>query len=200
MVLRWGPTSPFARKCLAVAIKAGLEKNIEVVQTNAADPGLLPDNPLGKIPALVGRDGVKLDDSPLICEYLDSLHKKTKLIPRAGKKRWAALQQQALADGIMDAAVACVAERNRPPGEQSQAFIAKQKGKMERAIAVLDADVKALGGAPTVGSIAVACALDYCSFRHPDFGWRSKARKLAQWLDGFAKQPFMKATEPRLPT
>ena len=40
-----------------------------------------------------------LFDSPVICEYLDSLHRGRKLLPRRGRKRWVALRLQAMADG-----------------------------------------------------------------------------------------------------
>jgi glutathione S-transferase len=46
-----------------------------------------------------------LFDSPVICEYLDSHHKGRKLLPRKGRERWVALRLQAMADGLLDAAI-----------------------------------------------------------------------------------------------
>src|SRR5215813_1681367 len=101
MKLRYSPASPYVRKCLALAHEAGLAGRIERVPTVTADPasGLAKDNPLGKVPALVLEDGQAIFDSPVICEYLDSLHDGPKLFPPAGAARWTALRHQALADG-----------------------------------------------------------------------------------------------------
>src|SRR5215475_1331927 len=107
MKLRFSPASPYVRKCLVVAHEAGLAGRIQIVPTATADPasGLAKDNPLSKIPALTVKDGQVLFDSPVICEYLDSLHRRPKLIPARGKARWTALRRQALADGLLDAAL-----------------------------------------------------------------------------------------------
>src|SRR3546814_4963738 len=107
MKLRYSPTSPYVRKVNVVAIETGLQDRIERVPTVTADPasGLAKDNPLGKVPVLITDDGMRLYDSPVICEYLDSLHEGPKLIPTEGIARWVTLSQQALADGLLDAAI-----------------------------------------------------------------------------------------------
>src|SRR3546814_19088642 len=58
-------------------------------------------NPVKKIPALVTDDGMTLFDSPVICEYLDSLSSGAKMFPH-GKARWEALRLQAAADGMLE--------------------------------------------------------------------------------------------------
>ena len=50
-------------------------------------------------------NGEPLIDLPVIVEYLDSLHSGAKVVPPSGEARWKALRLQALADGILDAAV-----------------------------------------------------------------------------------------------
>src|SRR3546814_5072552 len=101
MKLRYSPTSPYVRKVNVVAIETGQQDRIERVPTVTADPasGLAKDNPLGKVPVLITDDGVRLYDSPVICEYLDSLHARPKLIPSEGMARWTVLRQQALEIG-----------------------------------------------------------------------------------------------------
>ena len=42
---------------------------------------LMRENPLGKIPTLVLEDGTIIYNSPVICEYLDTLHDGPKLFP-----------------------------------------------------------------------------------------------------------------------
>ncbi|MGH7044466.1 MAG: glutathione S-transferase N-terminal domain-containing protein, partial [Acetobacteraceae bacterium] len=75
MKLFHSPTSPYVRKVMACAVARGLEGRIEIVPTNPhqSPPGLLAVNPLSRVPALVRDDGGALFDSPVICEYLDSL-------------------------------------------------------------------------------------------------------------------------------
>ena len=117
MKLRYSPTSPYVRKVLVCAKERGLDGRIEPVPTNPTDPktDLAKYNPLVKVPALVLDDGEVLYDSPVICDYLDSLHDSEPLIPAAGPARWAALRQQALADGILDAAILRMIETTRRP-------------------------------------------------------------------------------------
>ena len=84
MKLFYSPTSPFVRKVVACAITRGLDGRIERIPTDAhASPAaLLAANPLSKVPALLTEDGVALFDSPLICEYLDSIGDEPPLFPR----------------------------------------------------------------------------------------------------------------------
>ena len=109
MQLHSNPASPFGRKVKVVAHETGQFGMITIhnLQTSAVapDPGLVADNPLGKIPCLVLGDGAAFYDSRVICEYLDTLHAGPPLFPLAGTERWNALRLQALADGIMDAAL-----------------------------------------------------------------------------------------------
>ncbi len=99
MKLYYSPASPYARKVRVVALLAGLDKKMEMVNVAlspvAANADVDKHNPIGKIPALSVK-GMDLFDSPVICEYLDSQHKGRKLFPRKGRERWVALRQQAL--------------------------------------------------------------------------------------------------------
>ena len=108
MRLWFNPASPFARKVRIVARETGLAESIEEISIMVSPikphAELARENPLVKIPALSTNDGT-LYDSPVICEYLDGLHRGTPLFPRAGPERWRALRLQALGDGILDASV-----------------------------------------------------------------------------------------------
>jgi glutathione S-transferase len=107
MILRSSPASPFGRKVKMAAIVLGLMDKIEIVVANTLDPddAIRKQNPLGKIPALTLDDGTTLYDSRVIVEYLDVQAGGGKIIPASGKDRFDALTLQALADGIMDAAI-----------------------------------------------------------------------------------------------
>jgi len=203
MKLRYPPASPYVRKCLALAHEAGLAGRIQIVPTVTADPasGLAKDNPLGKIPALVLKDGQVLFDSPVVCEYLDSLHRRPKLIPARGKARWAALRRQALADGILDASLLRRYEGMRPANERSATWDEKQKNVVVRALDLLEKEVKDLGKPnaknTTLGHITIGCALGYLDFRFAAEDWRATHPKLAAWYEVYGKRPSMAATTPK---
>jgi glutathione S-transferase len=203
MKLRYSPASPYVRKCLVLAHEAGLAGRLELVPTVTADPasGLAHDNPLGKIPALATDDGQILFDSPVICEYLDSLKGSGgTFLPPAGPARWTALRRQALADGILDASLLRRYESLRPADEQSAGWHDKQKSVVARALDALEAEAERLGdpaGPADIGRIAIACALGYLDFRFAADAWREGRPKLARWYAGFAKRASMAATVPK---
>jgi glutathione S-transferase len=203
MRLRYSPASPYVRKCLVLAHETGLAGRIDALPTVTADPasGLAKDNPLGKIPALTAKDGQVLFDSPVICEYLDSLHRGPKLFPARGKARWTALRRQALADGILDASLLRRYESMRPADERSATWDDKQKTVVARALDALEQEAADLGKPTakrtTIGHIAIGCALGYLDFRFGAENWRNGRPKLARWYDEFAKRPAMTATAPK---
>ena len=200
MKLYYSPGSPYARKVRIVALETRLDKKIEMV--NVAVSPVSPNgdvdkhNPVGKIPVLSVK-GMDLFDSPVICEYLDSQHKGRKLLPRKGRDRWVALRQQAMADGLLDAALLTRYEGAlRPEDKRWSDWSSGQMKKINGVLGQLEAEVKALKGKPNLGSISVACALGYLDFRFAANDWRSKHPKLAKWFNGFSKTPSVKATVP----
>jgi glutathione S-transferase len=200
MQLHYNIASPFARKVLAVAIETGLDERIERVKrlmTPVAPDALLnAANPLGKIPCLVTDEGMALYDSPVICEYLDSLHHGARMFP-SGPARWTALRRQALADGIMDAAVLTRYETFlRPQEVRWDAWIDGQKQKFLRALDALEFEGASLG-VVDIGTLAIACALGYLDFRFPDEDWRAGRPRLAAWLEQFAQRPAIANTAPQ---
>ncbi len=198
MKLRYSPTSPYVRKVVVTAAETGLGDRIELIVTDTRDPetDLPGDNPLGKVPTLITDSGDRLFDSPVICEYLDSLHDGAKLFPAAGEARWEALRLQALGDGILDAAVSRLLEGRRPEAERSAEFTARQQGKAAAAVAALEAEVSGFSDALTIGTITVGCALGYLDFRFAEDDWRAGRPALAAWYADFAERPSMVASVP----
>ncbi len=197
MKLHYSPASPFARKCLAAAIARGIEGRIELVGTNphVSPAELLKDNPLSKIPALVTDDGMAIYDSPVICEYLNTLGEAATLIPTSGTRAWIRVQvMQALADGIMDAAVARRMRAGKPVDETRAAFLDRQKAAIARGLAALEAAPPE--GLGDIGAIAVGCALGYLDFRFADEPWRAAHPKLAAWFEAASKLPPLARTAP----
>ncbi|WP_442753585.1 glutathione S-transferase [Methylocystis sp. JAN1] len=194
MILRYSAASPYARKIRIAAELLGLAGRIEIVAASTTDPNdtLRRQNPLGKIPALVLEDGSALYDSRVIADYLDHLG-GGKLIP-AAPGRFDVLRLQALGDGVNDAALLIRYETaTRRPELRDQDAIDLQQGKIDRALAVLEASPPA--GPVDIGQIAVACALGYLDLRF-EGAWRGKHPRLAAWLQDFAtKVPAFEATK-----
>jgi glutathione S-transferase len=197
MKLFYSPTSPFVRKVVACAIIRGLDSRIERIRTDAhtSPPALLAVNPLSKVPALLTEDGVALFDSPLICEYLDSVGEEPPLFPGHGASRWVALRHQALGDGMMDAAVLARGEILRPQEAARQATIDRQKAAVTRALALLE-EHPPTDGLRDIGGITIACALGYLDFRYADDAWRDHHPRLAHWFEGVSGLPGMAETGP----
>src|SRR5262245_24823236 len=188
-------TSPYARKVWVVAHETGLISKLERIPTNPhGDEYLRDDNPLCRVPTLVLADGSTLFDSPVICEYLDSLHEGRKLCPPSGPERWSALRLQALGDGMLDASLSRRMEVIRPATEQSPAWIERQWMAVNAACAWLEVRCELLGGPITIGHIAIGCAFGYLDLRFAADPWRDKYPRLAAWNEGFQARPSMVAT------
>jgi glutathione S-transferase len=194
--LYYSPTSPYVRKVMACAIARGVAARIERIPTNPhmSPPDLVADNPLSKVPCLVTDDGLALFDSPVICEYLDSIGDALPLFPDHGAARWRALKLQAMGDGILDAAVGRRGEMAKPQEAARDTWMERQKGIVARTVMQLEADPPHKH--MDIGSIAVACALGYLDFRYGDEPWRDGHPRLTAWYGAFAQDEAIAATAP----
>ena len=192
MKLLCSPTSPFARKVLVLLRETGQTLDIEVQHASptARNPAVAAANPLGKIPALLTEDLGPLYDSRVICQYLDTRHDGPRLYPE-GAARFTALRREALADGLLDAALLARYESIRPDGLVWPDWHAGQEAKMLAALAAMEAD---LPDGVDIAAIAYGCALAYLDFRFADLNWRDRHPKLAEWEATFAARPSMRAT------
>jgi glutathione S-transferase len=188
MILRSSSASPFARKVRIAAAILGLDRDItlEPADTMDTSDNLRRQNPLGKIPVLILDDGTAIYDSPVILEYLDHRAGGGGIIPTAPAARFAALCQQALCDGILDAGILRVYEGRWRPAEHHVAkWVDHQAGKMSRGLAALEAAPPGLDAPPHVGQITAACVLGYLDLRF-EGAWRRDHPRLVAWLDAFA--------------
>lgn len=194
-------TSPFGRKAKVAAYFTGFADKMEVLSADTMDPGdpLRKDNPLGKIPCLVLEDGSSLYDSRVIVEYFDHEAGGGKIFPTEWKARLATLKMQALADGIVDAAILKLYEgRFRPQEKHEPAWIAHQSGKVERGLAVLEASPPVATANPDIGVIAVACMLEWYEFRFQGLS-SGQYPKLAVFVKEFNdKVPAFAKTKPHV--
>lgn len=200
MKLHYNQASPFVRKVLIVAHEHGIFDQLELVPAAitpvAPSAAVAEANPVGKIPALVLEDGSSLFDSAVIVEYLDHVGGGS-LLPAAGPARWRALRLQAVADGLMDAAILVRYERGvRPAEKQWDAWIDGQLLKVRQSLAALEAEASSFAVPGTIGEITVGAALAYLDFRFPDEGWRTKHPGLASFYARIAEHPSFVATVP----
>lgn len=203
MQLRFLATSPYVRKVMVAAIELGLDGRIDKIPTSpqADEDSLVEHNPLSKVPTLVLDDGTVLYDSPVVCEYLDSLHDGPRLFPPEGPERWTALRRQALGDGIMDAAVLRRYEGMRPVELRSEDWCYRQKRKIERTLDVLEQEAEADSlaahdGPLTIGEISIGCALGYLDLRFNADDWRHNRPALASWFEDLTDRRSIGKTDP----
>lgn len=196
MKLAYSPNSPYVRKCVAIAIARGIDAGMELWTIGTTAPELAAKNPLSKVPTLILDDGSVLYDSPVICEYLDSLPGGAKLYPAAGPARWKALTQMALGDGILDATQPRRREVALPQDDGRRDYIATQQAKVTRALDVLEAEADSLGMLTTIGEITIGCALGYLDFRYPHEPWRPGHPKLEAWYAKVSQLPPLARTVP----
>lgn len=199
MQLYFSPTSPYARKVRITAQELGLGDKIELlgVALTPINPhdALRTSNPLGKIPALIADDGTALYDSPVICEYLDALAGGQRIFPPAGPARWRALRRQALADGILDAAVSIRYEQTLRPKElRWPEWVEGQWLKVRTALDALEREPPE--DALDIGTLSIACALGYLDFRYASDDWRASRPRLAAWAGRIQQRPSLQATVP----
>lgn len=196
--LRYSTTSPFVRKASITILECGLENQVERIVTNpwAPDTDLPHTNPLGKVPALTIENGQVLFDSPVICEYLDSLSSLPCLFPREGEARWIALRRQALGDGVLEAAVGRLLEGRRPAEQQSEAVANRYQAAITRALDAFEQDSPSFAGGFDIGHITVVTALEYLEFRFSQDDWRAGRPQLKRWYDSIAERDSVKQTVP----
>ena len=199
MKLYYAQKSPFVRKVLVLAIEAGIEGRLERVDcstTTPVDPDAALVNPIKKIPALELDDGTILFDSRVVCEYLDA-EAGGGFFPHDAPSRWAALRLQALGDGLLDAAILLRYETAmRPEPLRWDDWASGQMGKVDGALADMEAHAATFGDRVDIGTIGVACALGYLDFRYADKDWRAACPNLAAWFVEFSRRPSMQATQP----
>ena len=190
MKLIGSSSSPYVRKVRIVMAEKKLDYQYAVDNVWAADSQIRESNPLGKVPCLIMEGAEALFDSRVIVEYLDTLSPVGKLIPSVGRERAEVKTWEALADGVLDAAVLARLEATwdgRTKAQRSQVWIDRQ---LEKVSASLKAMAKGLGDKPfcsgihlSLADIAVGCALGYLEFRFPQVVWRAEYSNLARLQD-----------------
>ena len=197
-------TSPYVRKVRIVMAEKKLDYKLVLEDVWASD-AMLEFNPLGKVPCLVMEGGEAVFDSRVIVEYVDTLSPVGRLIPERGRERAEVRTWEALADGVLDAAVLARLERTwagRTDAQRCDAWVERQTSRIAASLRAMS---KGLGDKPwcvgnhfTLADIATGCALGYLDFRFPDIDWRAAHPNLARLDEKLAgRQSFIDSAPPR---
>ncbi len=195
-------TSPYVRKVRVVMAEKKLDFQL-LLEDPWGTEAVLASNPLGKVPCLVMEGGEAVFDSRVIVEYLDTLSPVGKLIPSLSRERTEVRTWEALADGVLDAAVAARMERTwagRQPEQRSEAWVERQLSRVQAALKAMS---QGLGDKPwcagihfSLADIAAGCALGYLDFRFPQIDWRTPHPNLKKLHDKLATRPSFIDTAP----
>ena len=193
------PGSPYARMARIMVLEKGLEDRVEIIlaQTRKEGSPYYQINPSGRVPYLVREDGVGLEESQVICSYLDHLDGKPAFDPPASKQRWEARRLEALARSLMDGVSVWLRELYRPQNERSPGIIRHETARAARMVELWERESAHpyMHGALNMAQLTLACALGI-EARLPDFDWRSGHAGLCDWYGAVAARASFKATEP----
>lgn len=193
-------TSPYVRKIRIVLAEKKIDYDLVLDSPWGAGNSVTAINPLGKIPVLVLDDETTVFDSRVIAEYLDTVAPNNRLIPASGRERISVKRWEALADGVLDAAVAAFIESKRPDGERSSSWIERQRGKILTASQAMSDEIGSQpwchGSTMSLADIAVGCALGYVSFRLGDIAWGAQYPNLAHLYGKLMQRPAFADTVP----
>jgi len=196
-------TSPYVRKVRIVMAEKKLDYQFVTEDVWAADTSISASNPLGKVPCLIMEGGEALFDSRVIVEYVDTLSPVGKLIPGSGRERAEVKTWEALADGLLDAAILARLEASWPgrkKGERSQAWIDRQMKKIDDSLMALDQALAershCVGIQVSLADIAVGVAVSYLDFRFPAIDWRAQHPNLGGLYERLSQRPSFKDTLP----
>lgn len=193
------PGSPYARIVRILILEKGLGDRVEIIaaRTRVADSPYYRVNASGRVPYLVREDGVGLEESALICDYLDQLDGNPVFALPAGNGTWEARRLEALARSMLDGLAVWGRELGRPPNERSPTVLLHERHRSERLADVWETEIDhpLMNGALNLVQITLACGLGL-EVRNPDFRWRPGHPKLCGWLERIAARPSFAATVP----
>lgn len=203
MKLIGSTTSPYVRKVRVVLAEKKLDCEFVTEDVWAAQTTITESNPLGKVPCLIMEAGEAIYDSRVIVEYLDTLSPVGKLIPAVGRERAEVKTWEAMADGVLDAAILARLEATwagRTKAQRSPAWIERQLGKVRATVTAMG---QGLGDKPfcagiylSLADIAVGVALGYIDFRFPEIDWRTGNPNLLKLYDKLMLRPSFADTRP----
>jgi len=199
MKLYMTETSPYARIVRIVVLEKGLEKRVEMIpaQTRRVGSPYYEINPSGRIPYLVREDGVGLEDSAVICKFLDQFTEPRCFDLPPGEEAWEAQRLGAVAGSLLEGVSVWVRELRRPVDERSPTILAHEASRSERLIDLWENQIHhpLMLGTLSMAQIALITGLQM-ELQIPDFDWRPGHPELSDWADRMAERPSVAATMP----
>lgn len=196
--------SPWTRKCIVTIIELGIEDKVERIPTRwphiwaTQTPPFMPEfaaaTPVGRIPALVTDDGLRLCDSFAICDYLDAEFGQHRLMPTAGPQRWRLMSITSVANGLLEAQILRRGELLRNSTERSDDFLAKMVEREKRCYMAIEGMVVHFESDIDLAQIQLGVCCGYADFRFPKEDWRTDHPNIAGWFDRFVQRPSMQRT------
>lgn len=199
MKLYMSEGSPYARIVRILVSEKGLSPRIEMIpaQTRVANSPYYQINPSGRVPYLIRDDGVGMEDSSLICAYLDHLDGEPMFDAPPGKDRWEALRLEALARSMLDGLAVWLRETHRPVNEQSPTLLQHEANRSARMADLWNEQIghSLMSGPLNMAQITLACALTL-ETRIAAFDWRPGRTRLEAWYAPIAARPHFVQTAP----
>jgi glutathione S-transferase len=182
-----------------VILEKKLEHRVEIIpaQTRHADSSYYRINPSGRVPYLIRDDGVGLEESSLICAWLDHLDGKPLFDLPPGEAGWEARRLEALALSMTDGLAVWIRELVRPLAERSPTLLEHENQRCRRMAALWESMIEhpLMNGPLNLAQITLACGLGL-EARNLDMQWRTGQPQLSAWFDRISKHPSLAATAP----
>lgn len=194
-------TSPYVRKVRIVLQEKKINYDFLLEDLGNPSSTLSQFNPLGKVPCIIMTDNTTLYDSSVIVDYLDALTPVCPLLPKSAKERAEVKCWEALANGIMDAAILVrLEETKRLKEEQSATWVQHQLGKVHTGLKAMSAQLGnntyCHNNVYSLADIAVGCALGWLSFRFEHIDWKSQYPNLTGLFEKLSNRTSFLETIP----
>jgi glutathione S-transferase len=190
--------SPFARKVRIALIEKGIPFELTTEVPWNSDTTLPTHNPLEKLPVLIPDDEEAVYDSRFILAWLEARYPAPAMFPADPEALLAARRIEVIADGICDAVILTLFERQR--GAPSEPWLARQRRKIDGGVAALAARCSgrrfAVGDAFGLADIAAGSALGYLAVRLPEKDWRAEHPELVGYAEALFARPSFASTQP----
>lgn len=195
--------SPYVRKTRIAFAEKKIDVELILEDVWGPDTQIGKLNPLVKIPTLLLEDGGAMFDSRVIVEYADTLSPVGRLIPTTGKEKAAVKTWEALADGVLDAAVLTRLELHWAPrgDHRSPEWVERNMTKIQGGLKAmsdgLGSNAWCFDNHFSLADIAVGVALGYLLFRFPEIQWQVEYPNLADFYAKLStRQSFIDTPHP----
>jgi glutathione S-transferase len=191
--------SPYARLARIIVIEKALEDRVEIIQAKTRTPGspYYQINPSGRVPYLVDDTGVGMEDSQLICAFLDRLDDKPRFHSASHASDWSYLRLEFAARSMCDGIAVWGREMARPENERSPTTLAHESARAQRMADFFENHVtdSLMQGSPTMAHLTLAIAVEMA--RKRGLGNLTAGRhRLASWMRSISDLPSMQRTAP----